>query len=425
MPSAINADNGVVSGTAGLKSSADNSGVLDLQTNGTTAISISASQVVTFANQPAYTGGTANGVLYLNASKVLTSGSALTFDGTNLGIGTGSPSQKLDVQAPTSIIVSTSTTGTNSVRFVQNNTGGQLLVGIDNSAGSSAFGVGAYAAGVWYTGAYPLVFATNNTERARISSGGNFGIGTNSPLIALHVVGTGNANSIMTNQVVRFASTANAINFGDDGTDGLIGVGNSGSNLSLLSRVAGVYSKALTVNSDSTIKTATTISVGNATPTTSGAGITFPATQSASSNANTLDDYEEGTWTPVLRGAGTAGSYTLSIDTNGATYTKVGRLVTVNCSFVLTTIVSAGTAYAQVTGLPFANAGQISGSCYFQNVTVDASTLWCDVQFISATGQTIVYFNTIRNGTSSVDTLISGFAAGCSVRFAITYIAST
>ena len=90
MPSSVNADNGVVSGTAGLKSSADNSGVLDLQTNGTTAISISASQVVTFANQPAYTGGTANGVLYLNGSKVLTSGSALTFDGSQLDIPLGS-----------------------------------------------------------------------------------------------------------------------------------------------------------------------------------------------------------------------------------------------------------------------------------------------------------------------------------------------
>jgi hypothetical protein len=63
---------------------------LDLQTNGTTAISISASQVVTFANQPAYTGGTANGVLFLNASKVLTSGTALTFDGSQLDIPLGS-----------------------------------------------------------------------------------------------------------------------------------------------------------------------------------------------------------------------------------------------------------------------------------------------------------------------------------------------
>lgn len=87
MASAINSDNGVVSGSAGLKSSADSSGVLDLQTNGTTAISISASQVVTYTNQPTYTGGTANGVMYLNGSKAVTTGSALVFDGANLGVG--------------------------------------------------------------------------------------------------------------------------------------------------------------------------------------------------------------------------------------------------------------------------------------------------------------------------------------------------
>ena len=90
MPSAINSDNGVVSGSAGLKSSADSSGVLDLQTNGTTAISISASQVVTYTNQPTYTGGTANGVMYLNGSKAVTTGTALTFDGSQLDIPLGS-----------------------------------------------------------------------------------------------------------------------------------------------------------------------------------------------------------------------------------------------------------------------------------------------------------------------------------------------
>jgi hypothetical protein len=43
-----------------------------------------------------YSAGTANGVLFLSSSKVLTSGSALTFDGTNLGVGTASPSRRLD-----------------------------------------------------------------------------------------------------------------------------------------------------------------------------------------------------------------------------------------------------------------------------------------------------------------------------------------
>jgi len=50
MASILNADNGVVSGSAGLKSSADSSGVLELQTNGTTGLSISTGQVVTVAN---------------------------------------------------------------------------------------------------------------------------------------------------------------------------------------------------------------------------------------------------------------------------------------------------------------------------------------------------------------------------------------
>ncbi len=59
MASTLNSDNGVVSGSAGLKSSADATGVLALQTNGTTAISISTSQVVTLTNAlPVASGGT-------------------------------------------------------------------------------------------------------------------------------------------------------------------------------------------------------------------------------------------------------------------------------------------------------------------------------------------------------------------------------
>ena len=57
----------------------------------------------------------------------------------------------------------------------------------------------------------------------------------------------------------------------------------------------------VTTNSG-TLISATTIGVGGATPSTSGAGITFPATQSASTDANTLDDYEEGTFTPTVAG---------------------------------------------------------------------------------------------------------------------------
>ena len=70
------------------------------------------------------------------------------------------------------------------------------------------------------------------------------------------------------------------------------------------------------------------ISVGSATPTTSGTGITFPATQSASINANTLDDYEEGTWTPSYEGIlGSAGSRAYEDGFPRGRYTRIGRFI--------------------------------------------------------------------------------------------------
>jgi hypothetical protein len=55
--------------------------------------------------------------------------------------------------------------------------------------------------------------------------------------------------------------------------------------------------------------------------------IKFPASQNASSDANTLDDYEEGTYTATLTSAG--GSITTSTSEDTAYYIKIGRLVMV------------------------------------------------------------------------------------------------
>ena len=86
---------------------------------------------------------------------------------------------------------------------------------------------------------------------------------------------------------------------------------------------------------------------------TAGAGIAFPATQVASTNANTLDDYEEGSWTPILKfGGGTTG---ISYQTNGqqGTYVKIGRNVTVTC-YIYTVSTGSDTGNMTVAGLPFA-----------------------------------------------------------------------
>lgn len=87
--------------------------------------------------------------------------------------------------------------------------------------------------------------------------------------------------------------------------------------------------------------------------------IKFPATQSASADANTLDDYEEGTWTPVLSFGGSSAGITYSVQ--AGFYTKIGRMVFVDGRIALTSN-GTGTGAAIISGLPFSGAGTSVGS---------------------------------------------------------------
>jgi len=99
--------------------------------------------------------------------------------------------------------------------------------------------------------------------------------------------------------------------------------------------------------------------------TATGGQIKFPATQSASSDVNTLDDYEEGTWTPI-DSSGASLSFTTAI----GTYTKIGRNVTVHGTVAYPSTASG--AGALIGGLPFTlNATYYGiGSCYTTGATV-------------------------------------------------------
>lgn len=91
-----------------------------------------------------------------------------------------------------------------------------------------------------------------------------------------------------------------------------------------------------------------TLGVGTAA-SASGSGISFPATQSASTDPNTLDDYEEGTWAPTV----TAVSGVLTSYTSSGTYTKIGRLVIASAKVTITNN-GTGSVALRAT-LPFAN----------------------------------------------------------------------
>jgi hypothetical protein len=91
--------------------------------------------------------------------------------------------------------------------------------------------------------------------------------------------------------------------------------------------------------------------------TQTGAGISFPATQVASSDANTLDDYEEGTWTPTFSPAG--GSVTHS--TRQGNYVKVGSMVLANF-FIQISSASSPSGGLSITGFPFQTLGSSYGN---------------------------------------------------------------
>lgn len=118
------------------------------------------------------------------------------------------------------------------------------------------------------------------------------------------------------------------------------------------------------VQSGATVK----VSVANLTAgrVISANGVAFPATASASSDPNTLDDYEEGTWTPTdASGAG------LVFTGITATYTKIGRQVTVQC--LLDYPANVNGAAANLGGLPFTNQanGFTTGAVQSNSAVVD------------------------------------------------------
>jgi hypothetical protein len=133
----------------------------DIKDSAVTAAKI-ASAVVTPAKMD-FSAGTANGVLYLNGSKVASSGSALVFDGTNVGIGTASPARKLSILGGTSDNVPlrvTSGTGSSDcfIDLKDPNTTADYKVRV-GSVGDN------------------LALFAGGSERVRIDSNGNVGVG--------------------------------------------------------------------------------------------------------------------------------------------------------------------------------------------------------------------------------------------------------
>jgi hypothetical protein len=144
-------------------------------------------------------------------------------------------------------------------------------------------------------------------------------------------------------------------------------------------------------------------------------GITFPATQVASSDANTLDDYEEGTWTPTVNGYNSAPTITYTSQTG--TYTKVGRQVTVSFKIVVATSIG-GSGEILVAGLPFTSGGEYVASMLTSGIDFGTSATQLTGRTESAAW--IRLYGMFNNG-ALVSAPVSAVAAGDTIQGTLTY----
>jgi hypothetical protein len=166
------------------------------------------------------------------------------------------------------------------------------------------------------------------------------------------------------------------------------------------------------------------VATGNVVMATAGKGIDFSAnTHAAGMTSELLNWYEEGVWTPVVRGAATAGTYELNTGVTKATYTRIGRVVHLSAYIVLAgAITGGGTGELTIFGVPFAKGANIPafGVTSFSGVDFAAgANLSCYFGTTASSSQLFIWETNDNAGVSL--TPISGVSAGDTINISITY----
>jgi len=227
-----------------------------------------------------------------------------------------------------------------------------------------------------------LQLQTANTTAVTIDASQNVGVGTASPTASkLHIAGYNGG----TTYPIRMTSS-------NSGVEWSFETGGSAAGSSFLAfRDMGNSAERMRLNSTGAL----VLTGGNTSA--NGTGITFPATQSASSDANTLDDYEEGSWTPSIGG-------TATYATQNGKYTKIGNVVTVTFDMTISVIGTGSTAL--ISNLPFTSIETTAGTVtYYETLSRAYTFISCYVgngtATISFTGNNATATTTIGfNGAS-------------------------
>tara|TARA_R100000655_G_scaffold7373_1_gene19961 strand:- start:15 stop:1118 length:1104 start_codon:yes stop_codon:yes gene_type:complete len=322
--------------------------------------------------------GGANQLLIIDGSGNLSWQSSLTFDAGLL---------KIDDLSGTA--------GKGRLEF--GNSGEQFIEGYDTgNAGSGSY----------------LTFGDGSTVRLRIKSGGEVRIGDNSTTASTagdDLVIEGSSDRGLS--IISGTSSSGNIYFGDSG-DADIGRIAYQHNDNALDFSVNAGSTALRIENNKNVK----INDGDLVIGTAGHGINFSAqtgtsaTGAATTGDETLDHYEEGTWTPVAN-FGTSGSVTIAA---AGHFTRVGRVVNI-CWTFYTTGLSSPSGDFTLTGLPFSCLDNTSSRfgvsfAFLREWNTDMPNL----KGLISGGTTMYFYKHATTSAGSTQVQGSDFASGSS-----------